>query len=219
MEDTKKVSFKIKFKEENGESVSLEQFNDFLSNINNLHKRVILLTQPEYKGKIDLQNIDSVSLLSYHELEIEDIHRENPFFLTLSFRLASFSISPYWTLWKVLIDICKKYGKNTKDLEDTLMKLLPFFEKLFIDLKIEKRDNKINSILDEPDNYYERDNLFAKIKEWIMRFLHDKKTQNIYNSFCTSSILITQLVSTILSVTGKIELVEHFINGDDDKLI
>lgn len=94
---------------------------DFLNTLNELHRRVLYLTQPEYsKENNNFDNFDKISMLSYHQLEIEKIKRENPFFLTLSFRLVTGGVTSYWAIWKILIDLCKRYGKDSKDLVKTI---------------------------------------------------------------------------------------------------
>lgn len=88
--ETGKLTITLNFKEKNKEPVSLEQLTDFLNTINELHRRVLYLTQPEYVKESDsFDNIDKIAMLSYHQLEIEKIRRENPFFLTLSLRLVA----------------------------------------------------------------------------------------------------------------------------------
>ena len=113
--ETGKLTIILNFKEKNKEPVSLEQLTDFLNTINELHRRVLYLTQHEYvKDDDNFINFDKISLLSYHQLEIEKIKRENPFFLTLSFRLVAGGVTSYWALWKILIDICKDMVKTVK---------------------------------------------------------------------------------------------------------
>ncbi len=206
-DQTKKVTIDIKFNAEDPKSVSFEEFTDFLIAINQLHKRVIFLTQPEYKNNRFLENFDDISLLSYHQLEIVNVHRENPFLLKLTFNLLQSHSVLYWTLWKMLIKICKRYGANSKELKKTIESMRIFFEKLYRTYNIlEARDNTFNELFGEPLELGTKDEIFNELKKNLKHFLQNKKTIEIYDSFCKYAITITECFSSIDDFDERIDL-------------
>ena len=204
-EKTSEVTIDIKFEVEKGEPVALSEFNDFLSNINEINRYIIFLTQPEYKNAKSLGEIDDIAMLSYHQLELITIRRENPFFITLSVHLVTESIKHFWALWKVLIKICKKYGKTTKDLQVTLETLIYFLEDIYIELKSENRINKINRLKNQEIINVAKNEIFNKLHTHVYNFLKNKKAQDLYNSFCKSSITMTEIISSSESLKKRID--------------
>lgn len=115
---TKEVELNLKFHDSinNENAVDLSEFNKFIEAINELHKRIIYLTQPEYKFPSNFKDFGKIELLNYHELQLKSINRENPFILKLITKLISSYGNLYLAVWKILIAICKKYGKTLHDL-------------------------------------------------------------------------------------------------------
>jgi hypothetical protein len=195
--ETGKVTINLSFKEKNKEPVSLEQLMDFFNSINELHKSIVFLTQPEYTGNSNnLDKIDEVSLLSYHQLEIEKINRENPFFLTLSFRLVAGGAVSYWALWKIFISICNRYGKNTTHLSNTIEDIFKELENISSKIKQLRFQSKLNEILVDDEEKDEYKELIQYTKELIINALKNPKFSKIYNSLCLGSIVITDAFST-----------------------
>jgi hypothetical protein len=194
---TSKVKFELNFQKKEGEKVSLKELNDFLNIIGKIHKKIILVTQPEYQKKDIKLDSSEISLISYHELNVIKFCQRNPFNLTLEFNLASFGIGPYFVIWKVLINICKRYGKNTIDLQETISDCINFFEKLFLELKTERINNQINSILGVPISFENIEEFTKELNKNLQNILTNKKTVNIYNKFCSSAIFITDCVGII----------------------
>lgn len=195
-QETGKVTIDINFKDKNKNPVSLEQLMEFFNAINELHRRVIFLTQPEYeKSANNLAKIEDVSLLSYHQLEIEKIHRENPFFLTVSFRLVADGVMPYWTLWKIFIKICKRYGSNSLNLNKTIIEVFKSMEVISSKIKQLRRDSQISKTIDKNVEESEYDNLNKTTKEKILSALKNPTFNKYYDFLCTSSILITDFFS------------------------
>lgn len=211
-EHTRKVTIDMTFQKPTGEKISLQEFNEFLQLINDLHRRVILVTQPEYQKKRSLVRFEEISLISYHELELAHICRENPISMKLVFSLASFSQAPYWSVWKILVEICKRYGKDTNDLQGTIESLVDYFQGLITSLRVEKIDNRIDSILGAPQYYDKLEEFIEVVKADIEAILTDKATMSVYNKFCSNAIFITDCVSTIEGFTdlsdGTIKLIE-----------
>jgi hypothetical protein len=59
--ETGKLTITLNFKEKNKEPVSLEQLTEFLNTLNELHRRVLYLTQPEYsKDNNNFDNFDKI---------------------------------------------------------------------------------------------------------------------------------------------------------------
>ena len=133
-------------------------------------------------------------MLSYHQLEIEKIRRENPFFLTLSFRLVTGSVTSYWAIWKILIDLCKRYGKDSKDLVKTIQEAfmgLEHISSIFRQLRIE---SKIDKILGSNDNSDYKD-LIDKMKNKVLTALKNPDFIKHYDFLCLNSIMITDFIS------------------------
>lgn len=193
---TGKLIINITFKEKDGEPVSLRQFTDFLDSINTIHQYILLLTQPEYKKDLSaIENIENITFLSYHQLEIEKIRRENPFFLTLSLRIAADGIINYWTYWEILISICKRYGKSTDELAKTIEIVLMGLSKISGSIKQLILNSKLREILGDNLEEDYLGNMINEIEKSIIKLLKNPKFSKIYNSFCTTSIVITEAIS------------------------
>jgi hypothetical protein len=213
-EHTRKVTININFQKQFGDKVFLSELTEFLDTINELHKRVLLVTQPEYQKQTDLKNTDKVSLISYHDIELVHICRENPFSAKLVFHLAAFSHAPYWAIWKILIEMCKRYGKNNSDLQNTINACMSEFERLFKSVKAIMLDNRVKTILGIPPDFADLDAFVADIKEHLNKILINKRTMIIYNKFCYSAIFITDCFATIDGITDllddKIVLIDNY---------
>lgn len=193
--ETGKLTITLNFKEKNKEPVSLEQLTDFLNTINELHRRVLYLTQPEYvKDSASFDTIDKISMLSYHQLEIEKIKRENPFFLTLSFRLVSGGVTSYWALWKILIDICKRYGKDSNDLAKTIQEAFRGLESISSKLKQLRIDSKIDDVIGSDGKSEYKDSI-DKMKNKVITALKNPTFMKYYDNLCLNSIMITDFIS------------------------
>ncbi len=193
--ETGKLTITLNFKEKNKEPVSLEQLTDFLNTLNELHRRVLYLTQPEYsKENNNFDNFDKISMLSYHQLEIEKIKRENPFFLTLSFRLVTGGVTSYWAIWKILIDLCKRYGKDSKDLVKTIQEAFMGLEHISSKFRQLKIDSIIDAILGNNDSI-EYAQYIESIKHKIITALTNPNFKKYYDLLCENSIMITDFIS------------------------
>lgn len=189
------MSITLNFKEKNKEPVSLEQLTDFLSTINELHKRVLYLTQPEYiKDANAFENYDKLSMLSYNQLEIEKIKRENPFFLTLSFRLVTGGVTSYWAFWKILISICKRYGKDSKNLIKTIEEAFIELEHISSKFRQLRIDSKIDAVLGLKDSG-EYTEYIDSVKQKIVNALKNPDFMKYYDLLCLNSIMITDFTS------------------------
>ena len=193
--ETGKLTITLNFKEKNKEPVSLEQLTDFLNTLNELNRRVLYLTQPEYsKENNNFDNFDKISMLSYHQLEIEKIKRENPFFLTLSFRLVTGGVTSYWAIWKILIDLCKRYGKDSKDLVKTIQEAFMGLEHISSKFRQLKIDSIIDAILGNNDSI-EYAQYIESIKHKIITALTNPNFKKYYDLLCENSIMITDFIS------------------------
>ena len=195
-ESTKENKIAINFKQENDGKFNFAEFNEFLYAINELHRCVIYLTQPEYKNPDNLFDIDKIALVEYHSLQLETINRENPFLLKLTFNLLTSGYSLYWTLWKALINICEKYGQNDKELLKTIEKLFDFYKNHNDAIKTAFIDEQISTVLGEPIEIKQKDAFVSKMYSLIKSLILDKEKMKYYNLFCKSSISFTKIVST-----------------------
>ncbi len=189
------VNLKLTFKAPEGENPSLEEFNEFLTAVSNLHEQVILHTQPEYFGTLPA----SRQLLDYHKLKIEKLCRKNPFDITLTFQIIQEGLITYWPFIKALIYFCKKYGKNSTDLEKTLEEFRRFFNGLYDKLY---RLDYIRSFYPSLKLFNNKDNLFEKMNRNFTRMMTSRAFKVNYDKFCTSAITITDFVSIIEEING-----------------
>lgn len=190
-----KINIKLTFQAHDGENPSLEEFNDFLTALSNLHEQVILYTQPEYFDAA----VSSRQLLDYHKLKIEKLCRKNPFDITLTFQIIQEGLITYWPFIKALINFCKKYGKNSTDLEKTLEEFRRFFNGLYDKLY---RLNHLSSFYPVLKVFDNKDNLFAKINSNFLRMFTSRAFKVNYDKFCTAAITITDFVSIIEEING-----------------
>ena len=206
--ETIKVSFKIKFRNVDKNPVELEQLLEFLKNINDSHKVTLFLTQKEYqKDGSDLSRYKEDLLLSYHQLQTGKITRENPFYFEFSFYILPDGLSMYWTIWKVLIEICKRYGNSSDNLRKTIEKILnEDISIISTKVKKAKRQIKLKELLENQNSSLKMDLLVEQIKLWLFQILSDPKFKKIYDSFCTNSIEITDLISNVENLLEQINL-------------
>ena len=93
--ETVDVQLNLRLSHEDGaEPVGLHDLTSFLNAIDELNKRVLYISQPEYKFPESLTDFEKRSLLHYHELKVKHICRENPFDVVLVLQLASFGSPP-----------------------------------------------------------------------------------------------------------------------------
>lgn len=193
--ETGKVTITLNFKEKNKASVSLEQLTYFLNTINELHRRAIFITQPEYiKESDNIDNIDKILMLSYHQLKIDNVRRENPFLLTLSFRLIVGGVISYWVLWKTVIDIYKTNDKESSNLVNAIQEAFRAFESISSKLSQLKIDSKTNTALglDHESNYEDSIN---KMKNKVITAIKNPHFKKHYDFLSLNSIMITDFIS------------------------
>lgn len=190
----RKVSIHITFEAPNGENTSLDELNDFLNAVSKLHEQVIFSTQPEYLGSSKLSQI-----LDYHQLEVEHICRKNPFDIILTFHIVQEGLITYWPFIKALIKFCKRYGKNSNQLEFSLENLRDYIIELFENLHRPGFLSRFSSKLRIFDN---SENLLSKMNENLFKLLTNKSFRFYYDHFCTTAITITDFVSTIEKINN-----------------
>ena len=186
-----KVNVEIALKDIYDDNISLEQLNDFLKAINEIHQRIIFVTQPEYKkARGNLGLINQASLLSYNMINVDSFLNENgKSILKISFSLFTNSANLYWLIWKILIDICKRYGKDKEALEKNFNKIINEAQE-FIKLNFNTEYNeKVTAKIENID-------------EFIKGLLTNPTFIKWYNLLCTTSIEITKLIA-------RVELIEN----------
>ncbi|MCB9426668.1 MAG: hypothetical protein H6584_06530 [Flavobacteriales bacterium] len=178
--DTVKVNVRLTFKDLYDDKLTLEAMESLIGNINEIHKVILIMSQSEYiKNKGRLTPI--AKMLSYNMLEVDSMWKKGVYYiLEISFELFVKDSNIYWTIWKVLIDICKRYGRTARELNTSLTQI------------IEEAKTYILQIFPEID-FSSRDNIEALIKNMLM----DKRFMEFYNSFCETSIVITDFLVDI----------------------
>jgi hypothetical protein len=204
----KQVEITMRFHHENGSSaVNLDEFNEFIQVVNELHKRVIYLTQPEYKFPTEFKEFEKIPLLDYHELKIEHIQRENPFWLKLVFEASFGYENLYVTIWKLLLIFCKKYGKTLDELNKNTFEFWNYIKDFFpIEDKITKIEGQLSEVLGDVPDFSEKKEIEKSVSKILNTFFKDKRTKKYYRYFCMIFFTIDDL-SVI------------FDNGEDHKLI
>lgn len=190
-----KVKFQLTFEAPKGENPNLEEFNEFLTALSNIHEQVVLYTQPEYFDALP----STRQVLDYHKLKIEKLCRKNPFDITLTFQIIQEGLITYWPIIKALIYFCKKYGKNSTDLEKTLAEFRRFFYGIYDKLY---RLNHLSSFYPVLKVFDNKDNLFAKMNKNFTRMMTSRAFKVNYDKFCNTAITITDFVSIIEEING-----------------
>jgi len=198
-----KVKIKMTFQAPNGENPSLEELNEFLDAVSKLHEYAILNTQPEYADIKGPLMMNTAKVLDYHKLEVNHLCRKNPFDIELTFYLVQEGLITYWPFIKALMEICKRYGKNVKSLEETLQNIRTFFDELYA----KYHRNLLLSALSSVLRYFDDNTkLFEKISRKFTLLMANPKFKDYYDKFCSTSITITSLVSLVEDLSEKIDL-------------
>jgi hypothetical protein len=197
-----KVKINLTFQAPNGENPSLEELNEFLDAISKLHEYAILNTQPEYFEN-HKPSIHNAKVFEYHKLEVTQICRKNPFDVKLTFFIIKEGLITYWPIIKAFMSLCKRYGKNANHLDGSIEYLRMQFERFF-DIFI------LNSILSKLFGflkiYNDKEKLLEKLRSNLSRLMSDPKFREYYDKICSTSITITNLVSSVESINERIDL-------------
>lgn len=174
------------------ETIGLTEFNEFLHSISELHRRVIFLTQPEYQTANDLDDLEKVNILPQHELEVKKLCRRNPFDALFCFSISCKGLSSYLLVLKLLVLVCKKYGKDYESINDSIKKLKNEISPIIERVKNQfPKDNE--GQIERFDYYTDEEKQTSKVEEWCKQLLTHKKTQQFYNQFCTTIFTIDKL--------------------------
>jgi hypothetical protein len=197
-----KVKIKMTFQAPEGQNPSLEELNEFLDAISKLHEYAILNTQPEYFEN-HKPSIHNSKVLEYHKLEVTQICRKNPFDVELTFYIIKEGLITYWPMIKALLFLCRRYGKNSNQLSGTIEYLRNQFERFFDLLMINSTLSKLLVFL---KIYDDKEKLFEKLSSNLSRLMSDPKFREYYDKFCSTSIIITNLVSIVEDLNEKMDL-------------
>lgn len=198
-----KVKINMTFQAPNGQNPSLEEFNEFLDAVSKLHEYAILNTQPEYADIKGPLMMNTAKVLDYHKLEVRHICRENPFDIELTFYLVQEGLITYWPFVKALMEICKRYGHNVNNLEETLQDIRTFFDELYA----KYHRNFLLSHLSTSLKYLDdRTKLFERISRKFNLLMAHQMFRKYYDKFCSTSITITNLVSLVEDLNEKMDL-------------
>lgn len=196
---TNKLTIELRFRHEDGaDAVSIYELNEFLEKINELHKRLIYLTQPEYKLPANLDEFEKYGMLDYHDLKIVDIQRENPFLLKLVFDVSFGFGKIYLAIWKLLLFFCKKYGKTLDELKNNTSDSWNIVKEFFsAENKQFELEHKLSEILDELPDLTEKKIIEKNLIRVLNAFFENEKTKIIYNYFCVSIFTIDKLTCSL----------------------
>jgi hypothetical protein len=197
-----KVKINMSFQAPNGENPSLEELNEFLEAVSKLHEYAILNTQPEYMES-HRKTLHNSKVLDYHKLELTQICRKNPFDLELTFFIIKEGLITFWPMIKTLLFLCKRYGKNANHLSGTIEYLRMQFERFF-DRFIS--NSALSKLLEFLKIYDDKEKLFQRLSSNLSRLMHDPKFREYYDKFCSTTITITNLISSVESINERIDL-------------
>lgn len=201
----KEIKLKLTFEGLKGKNTSIAEFNEFMMCLEEIHNRVVISTQPEYHLDKRMNMTNNTVILDCHKLHIEHLCRKNPFEIVLTFHILKNGIAPYWTLMKILVAMCERYGKNTNDLLATIEKFKSEFNRLY-----DKYHSNV-PYLEELDPFKNKDKLFDKIRFSTKKLLTNRDFSLYFNAICKTTITITNFISQIEDKTDE---VISFIEGD-----
>jgi hypothetical protein len=96
-------------------------------------------------------------------------------------------LTTYWPYLKTLIKFCKRYGKNSNDLENLLENFRQYFNEFYNSKHLE------NNI----ELFTNKDELFDKIFKNLKRMITSKVFRYYYDKFCKTTFKITSLMSSV----------------------
>jgi hypothetical protein len=193
------VKLKITFEGLKGKNTSIEDFNEFMKCLEEIHNAVIINTQPEYHPNNKIHSIqNNTVILEYNQLKIVNLSRHNPYEIVLTFFIIKNGIAPYWTLMKILVAMCKRYGKDANDLLATLETFKTEFTGLYNKYHIVIPSSKELNLYDDKNKLYE------KISFLVNKLLSNKEFSKYYNTICKTTITITNFISYLEDDTNNI---------------
>jgi hypothetical protein len=209
----------INFHYQKGLNPSVKELQDFLEIVNQMHEYIVFYTQPEYQKAWDNKNKKAPNINHYHQLEIKTICRENPFVLKLIFRLNYFGVAPYYTIFKILIDICKRYGKDFSHLyhtKDSVLEILREFETKIKDIYPKIDADKNSNLLGLTNEYINTEKVCIRIEENFNKLMSNKRFIVLYNKFCNSLFILDNIVSIIDLVSDSgIEIFKYDLKNNE----
>jgi hypothetical protein len=108
--------------------------------------------------------------------------------------LVTGGVTSYWAIWKILIDLCKRYGKDSKDLVKTIQEAFMGLEHISSKFRQLKIDSIIDAILGNNDSI-EYAQYIESIKHKIITALTNPNFKKYYDLLCENSIMITDFIS------------------------
>jgi hypothetical protein len=200
------IKLEITFEGLKGKNTSMEDFNEFMISLEEIHKAVIINTQPEYHTNNKTYSAhNNTVILEYNKLKIEKLCRNNPFTLVLTFFIFKNGIASYWIFMKFLVKMCKRYGKDTDKLLATIetfkTDFIRLYDKFYIVIPFSKELNL----------FADKNKLYEKINISVYRLLSNKEFSKHYNTICNTTITITNFISHIEDNTDE---VISYIEGD-----
>ena len=87
---------------------SLQEFQDMLNALNEIHKYAVINSQPEY-NKLNIR-YGFGQLLPHHELLVSNVSRRNPFDFEFIITLSQHGITEFWSHLKLFFALCTKYN-------------------------------------------------------------------------------------------------------------
>lgn len=181
------IQVKIKISIDFGKNPSLQEFQDMLNALNELHKYAIIQSQAEYKELNISYGLGH--LISHHELLISNVSRRNPFDFEFIVQLSQYGIAEFWTYLKLFFALCERFN-NVIDIHFFVEQLLIWMNKNFPDYTQKKGDD------------------IAKVrKAWFLkigRISSNEKLRKYLNKICFGSAIIEELYSEVIE-TGESE--------------
>ena len=171
----------------------MQELADFLLAISKIHEFAILNSQTEYTPEFTT-NQNRIRIFPFHDLETITFCRKNPFEVELSFCTLKEGVVNYLTFLKVLLFICKRYGKNSNELSisiDNLRLLMNRISECLISNEL------ISKYLELLNNNLDLETYLENLNDKLQKTLRNEAFRKHYNKICRTSLTITRLVSSV----------------------
>jgi hypothetical protein len=182
-----KVTLFIQLKNLEGADYDFQQFINFLDGIELVHLKSLALSQSNH----NLQTVKISNRKNYPKLRLEKIEMNSPLSLVLSFTINLDDLFPYLFFVKAFFRLCKRYGRDIQNLEETIDGILKWL------LKILKKSTVIRRRISPETIGFMAGKDIGKLRDLIQLILKDPSFRRTYNFFCKSGITFTEFVSVI----------------------
>ena len=200
-----KVTFEFALNPPKGkEKYDYKDLVNFLDQIEQIHENAIKFCYDENTRN----SADERLFLEQFSLKLDNVFLKNNLNISISFDIHIDTVIPYYFALKILLNICEKYGSNTKHLrktiEEFLMCLRDYLNKnKFLIKRIGPKT--MDLIFNHEKSDYLRE--FEKL-------LNDRQFKRLYNSICKSALSFRKITANFkfYDKTKEDTLIENYVN-------